>query len=198
MPEPKEAAPLATVDVEDVDEVIGLAAQAASSAPERLTVKELVDVGEQIGIPAAAVERAVTELEARRRVEAEARAQKTKRVRTAAAVGAGVLVVLVALGLVGQSGLQSKLTVVEQKRAQVRNVLDRKAEVEARLRGAPPSPDSDAERAGSENRVAIERRRYDEAAAEYNAASGSFPGSVWRRLFGLPDRAPLSNEVTSW
>jgi hypothetical protein len=42
--------------------------------------------------------------------------------------------------------------------------------------------------------VRIERARYDEAAAAYNAAAGT----LWARLctvpFGLPERAPRSNE----
>jgi LemA protein len=192
-----------TVDVEDVDEVIELAAKAASASADKLSVKELVEVGGELGIPAAAVERAVTELEARRRAETEAkeaaRAKAQKRTRATLLGGGAALALVTLLGLVGQHSLRTDLAEVEQKRAQVRNVLDRQAHVEERLRtSAAPTSEQEAERAGAENRVAIERRRYDEAAAAYNASAAGLPGSLWASLFGLPKRAPLSNELTSW
>lgn len=63
----------------------------------------------------------------------------------------------------------------------------------ARL-GAMPMADRAPELEGADNRVAIERRRFDRAASDYNARVESFPGWLWARVFGLPMRVPLSHE----
>ena len=68
-------------------------------------------------------------------------------------------------------------------------------QVEARYRGQAATPERDAELAGATNRVAIERRRYDKVATEYNDAAGSLTGSLGAMFFGLPDRVPLSTEL---
>lgn len=39
---------------------------------------------------------------------------------------------------------------------------------------------------GAENRVAVERRRYNQAVEEYNRRVGSFPAFLFARLFGFP------------
>lgn len=191
------------VDADDVDEVIGLAATAMNASADKLSVEDLVEVGGELGIPAVAIERAVAELEARRRAEKAAAAEaqaRTKALRQRLLLGAlGGSAALAILGASGHSSLQGQLSVVEQKRAQVRNVIERRASVDERLsHSAAPSVERDAERAGAENRISIERRRYDEAAAQYNAAASSTTGRLWQTLFGLPRRAPLSNEIASW
>lgn len=84
---------------------------------------------------------------------------------------------------------------VERQRAQVRNVVERQAAVVKRFAHAPPGPDRDAELSGAENRVRIERARYDEAAASYNAAASSPWARACARLFDLPPRVQLSNEA---
>ena len=58
----------------------------------------------------------------------------------------------------------------------------------------PPGPDRDAELSGAENRVRIERARYDETAAAYNAKVGATWASLVARIFGLPPRARLSDD----
>ncbi len=42
------------------------------------------------------------------------------------------------------------------------------------------------ELAGSENRIAVARRRFNENAAIYNQKASSFPSSLWRGVFGFP------------
>jgi hypothetical protein len=91
--------------------------------------------------------------------------------------------------------LRAQLADVEAKRSQVVNVLERQAATERQWRDAPATPGRDAELSGAENRVRIERKRYDEAAARYNGASGGSFASSWARRAGLPPRVPMSSEV---
>ncbi|BCM90551.1 hypothetical protein IAD21_02405 [Abditibacteriota bacterium] len=42
--------------------------------------------------------------------------------------------------------------------------------------------------AGTENRIAIARRRFSESASEYNRNASSFPASAWRSVFRFPPR----------
>ncbi|MCU0857598.1 MAG: LemA family protein [Pontiellaceae bacterium] len=49
------------------------------------------------------------------------------------------------------------------------------------------------ELAGTENRIAVERRRYNEAVQAYNTAIRRFPGSVWAGQFGFERRTPFAS-----
>lgn len=49
------------------------------------------------------------------------------------------------------------------------------------------------ELAGTENRIAIERRRYNESVQAYNTSIRRFPGSVWANLFGFGRRTPFES-----
>ena len=194
--------PTRTVDVEDVDDIIGIAAEMKEADTDQLTVEELEEVASELEIPTQYVKRAIETLKARREADLEAEVQATQRrrqVRLYTLVSVSILmVVLFALAMIGQAGLRSALSEVEQRQAQVRNVMERQEAVESRYQNLPANPSRDAELAGAENRIRIERRRYDEVAAEYNAAAGGFPGKIWSILFGLPDRVPMSNEVDQW
>ena len=44
------------------------------------------------------------------------------------------------------------------------------------------------ELAGTENRIAVERRRYNDAVKEYNTAVRKFPGNLFARQFGFQKR----------
>jgi LemA protein len=46
------------------------------------------------------------------------------------------------------------------------------------------------ELAGTENRIAVERRRYNQAVAEYNRTAGSFPTTLARPILGFDARKP--------
>lgn len=105
---------------------------------------------------------------------------------------------LVIAGVVEHRALSGALTAVERQRAQVANVTRRRAETLAGVASMPPGQDREAELAGAENRVAVERRRYDEVVVGYSAAVASFPGAWVASLSALPDRLPLSNDVHAW
>lgn len=49
------------------------------------------------------------------------------------------------------------------------------------------------ELAGTENRISVERRRYNEAVQAYNTAIRKFPGSIWAGMFGFQRRAPFES-----
>jgi hypothetical protein len=192
-----------TVLAEDVDEIIGLAAKHTHLDPEKLTITELVEIGAELGIKKEAVERAAAELETRRaaeRAEAErTRVARAKRARVVGVASAVVVVVMVIASWIGHASLTSALGDVDRARSQVANVIARREDVEKRVAGAAIDPrDKDAELAGAENRVAIEKRRYDEAAERYNARAATFPNDVWRIVFAMPAHVPYSRESSSW
>jgi LemA protein len=47
------------------------------------------------------------------------------------------------------------------------------------------------ELAGTENRISVERRRYNDAVRSYNTAIRKFPGAVWAGMFGFEKRTPF-------
>lgn len=47
------------------------------------------------------------------------------------------------------------------------------------------------ELAGTENRISVERRRYNEAVRAYNTSIRRFPGVIWARVFGFERRSPF-------
>lgn len=188
------------VHIEDVDDVIGLAAQMKDADAERLTVAELEEVAAELDIDPEYVRQAVQELKRRRgeaaRLQAQTKAQRS-RLMVNTSIGAAVVLGALCVALVaGQSSLSGSLAEVERASAQVTNVLERQEATKARLADAPASAEREAELSGAENRVRIERRRYDEAASDYNTRAGGFPGVIVVRLFGMPQAVELSNVRT--
>jgi LemA protein len=49
------------------------------------------------------------------------------------------------------------------------------------------------ELAGTENRISVERRRYNESVQAYNTAIRKFPGSMWAGIFGFQRRSPFES-----
>ena len=47
------------------------------------------------------------------------------------------------------------------------------------------------ELAGTENRISVERRRYNEAVRAYNTAIRKFPGRIYANMFGFERRTPF-------
>jgi hypothetical protein len=190
-----------------LDDVIGIAAELSDPGEEQVPLAEVQRVGAELGLAPEKVEEAVAELERReRQAAAEARAREAtvaarRRVLWIAA-GVGLAAALSALGILGltalsgQASLRAALEDARRQEAQVQAILARQAEVEALFAGRDPSVRADDELTGSINRVAVERKRYDEAAAVYNAEAGAFPGSLWARLFGLPAELPPSSAIT--
>lgn len=198
-----------SVHVDDVDEVIGLAAELKEQAADRLTTTDLEEIGQELDIEPTYVRKAVGALLARRATqehEAEREAaiaarEQARRRRLSVQVGiavASLVFVLFAVVYAKQSSLREARAVVDQKAAQVDNVIERQVVVNARYENVPPGAERDAMLDGAENRVRIERRRYDEAAAAYNAQAGGPIARIAAGLFGLPARMPLSNEVERW
>ncbi|MBN1946455.1 MAG: hypothetical protein JW797_12320 [Bradymonadales bacterium] len=198
----KEQIATRTVNVEDVDDIIGVAAELMQADEQTLTLQELEEVGHELDIPAEYIDRAIQTLKQRRENEARARTlavARRRKVRLAAVVVSIVLVFLLAiLAFIGQANLRSSLAEVELKQAQVRSVMQRQLEVQARYQDLPATPDRDAELSGAQNRVYVERQRYDQAATSYNESAGGLLGGLWTTLFRLPDRVPLSGEIDEW
>ncbi|RKH47373.1 hypothetical protein D7Y23_22065 [Corallococcus sp. AB050B] len=193
-----------SVAYDDVNELIATATRLMQkdAAPDTLTPEDLRRIGEELDIPARYVDQALEALARRREDEAKARERRSlllrARLRRGALAGVVLVGVLAVPGLIVRNGLTTRLAEVAQKRAQVRNVVERREALHARLEQLTPGLNRDAEVAGADNRVAVERRRYDERAAEYNASAASFPTSWVVRLSGLPPVLPLSPEVSSW
>lgn len=133
---------------------------------------------------------------ARERHEARLRAERRKTALVLAGVATlSVLMLLVGAAASTHGELRTAYAEVTRARAQVENVRERQVAVTRRLAGTGDSAEREAELSGAENRVRIERARYDVAAAAYNAVVGSPWSGLCARLFGLPARAPLSNEA---
>ncbi|AUX24375.1 hypothetical protein SOCEGT47_049120 [Sorangium cellulosum] len=186
------------IDHEDVDEVIALAARLAEADKDRLSVEDLERIGAELEIPPHQVRRAVEELGRRRQREAARRAATRRRLVWAGAALSALVLLLGALTLSARASLEQARAEAQRRRAQVENVVERRERTRARHEGAAPSPERDAELAGADNRVSIERRRYDEGASAYNALASGLSEQLAARLFGLPARVPLSNEIGSW
>ncbi|MGE0327462.1 MAG: TPM domain-containing protein [Polyangiaceae bacterium] len=134
--------------------------------------------------------------QAKERKAARTRADGRRRAALWATGIAFALVVLVlGASLQKQSELKGFDADVARARAQVDNVQERQREVQKRYASREAGAAKDAELDGAENRVRIERARYDQAAQRYNAAAGSAWGGFCAKLWGLPRSKPLSNEA---
>ncbi len=49
------------------------------------------------------------------------------------------------------------------------------------------------ELSGTENRISVERRRYNETVQAYNTSIRRFPGSVWAGMFGFARHTPFES-----
>ena len=201
----------------------------------------LEESAEEAGIQREYIEQAIQQLRAEREEQAVRRASQR---RTVTIVGIIVAVFLVILVWFSHSTLNRRLAAVEEKRAQLENVLqrrydlipnliavakasavhekevitslgalheeisragsfDQKQALEAKLSDAVTElmtvlradPQASAtvvfvrlsdEMAGAENRISVERKRYNEAIAAYNRTARSFPIFLVRPLLGFP------------
>lgn len=183
---------------EDVDDIIGIASEMQNLDADRLSVEDLREVASELDVPERYVGPAIDELRRRRAAVLAAEADKRRRRRIIAIAAAAVVVLLVVWGLVAQSGLASALADVQAARAQVENVVALRQKRVALWGPKAESPERTAELAGADSRVAIEKRRYDEAARAYNASAGGFPASLWAKVFGLPGEVPTSDAMSGW
>lgn len=186
------------VEFEDVDDIIDVAARAMDESREYLSIEELQSVAADLDISAEYVEPAIAEVRRRRQTMLAAERAAHKRRRTIVIVVASIIGVFALWVFIVAQGLASKHAWVLKQRSQVTNVLERQVATENRWRGKPDSADRIAELSGSENRVRVERKRYDDAAAVYNASAGGFPGSLAASLTGRPEAVPMSAEILQW
>lgn len=186
------------VAFKDVEEVIAAAARANEERLEQVSVEEVQDIAAQLDIPADLVAPAIEEVRRRRETQLaqeRAREARTKRLRLGAAIGGGVLAVIIAVWLLtARAALEDAKLAVDRQRAQVINVTERQRATVRQWATAPDSPDKQAELSGAENRVRIERARYDELVTSYRRRAGGLAGS----LFGYPSSLPLSTEIEQW
>ena len=190
------------VHYDDIDDVIAAAAKAKNEEEELLSVEELEEVAAELEIPKHLVAPAVETVRRRREAALAAertRAERARRIRIGLLVAAGVLGVFVLVAsFTTYSGLREARLAAERQRAQVINVLERQQATTAQWAGAAESADKHAELSGAENRVRVERARYDELATEYRRRAGGLFGSLVISLTDLPDTLPLSSEGPEW
>lgn len=190
------------VHYRDVDDVIEAAAKAKNEEAELLSVEELQEVAAELDIPPHLVEPAIETVRRRREAELAAqreRAARAKRVRRIAGIAGGVLgVIVLVTSYTTYTGLRDAKLAAERQRAQVINVMERQRATEKQWATAPDSPDKHAELSGAENRVRVERARYDELATEYRRRASGLFGRLVTTLAGYPDTLPLSSEERAW
>ena len=179
---------------EDLYDLIELASKRQAAKQDRLTEAEVDAIAEELGIDPAYIDQAQHELARIRTKHDHERARRRKLLKVTL-IGIGVfLVILGWLGIAARGSLLELLTEVDRAKAQLVNVMERQKAVQKRLSGAPESRGKAAELAGAENRVRIQRKRYDESATAYNGQATGFLNSIWCTVFTLPSAVPLSNE----
>ena len=190
------------VKYDDVDDVIGAAAAAMEQEEAFLSVEELEGVAAELDIPARLVGPAIDEVRRRRASELAreqaADATATRRRRQALIAGGIALVVVAAWATIARANLRSALLDADRQRSQVVNVLDRQRATEAQWAESPDSADKQAELSGADNRVWVERKRYDDLVTEYQRHATGLWGSVWVRWAGYPETLPLSADIDGW
>lgn len=88
----------------------------------------------------------------------------------------------------------AKLAAFEQAQQNLSGALGRLLMVSERypdLKANAAFSDLQAQLEGTENRITVERRRYNEAVAKYNGLVRRFPTSIGARLAGLSVREPF-------
>lgn len=187
------------VAIEDVDDVIEAAAKAQQVERDTLSVEEIEDVARQLEIPADLVAPAVARVREQRKAQQDAERERTlqaaKRVRIAAIAGGVAIVLLGAWALSARASLVDAAQRVQAQRSQVVNVLDRQRATLDQWSGVADLDRKHAEITGAENRVRVERKRYDALATEYNTLASGLMSGIIVGLGDLPSQYPLSSEV---
>lgn len=188
---------MSDIEQKDLSPLIEIATHEKARADDRLTAKEVDEIAAELGIEPEYIDDAQVILEQRRQQdEANEKARSERRMKLLW-VGIAMAALLGLGATISFNGLSTAAAVVERQKAQWDNVLERQRAVQMRVAAQPESRDKAAELAGSENRVRIERKRYDEAATAYNRRASGFPTGIWRNLFGFPDAYPLSNALST-
>lgn len=93
------------------------------------------------------------------------------------------------------SALATAWAEVDRAEAQVKNVHQRQLELQKQLAATEASESKNAQLEGAENRVRVERARFQTAAAAYDAAVGTWWARLVARAKGLPLDADPSAEA---
>lgn len=192
-------------DDQQVDEILARAGQLeidAAGQLDRTSLETLEASAEEAGIDRALVRQAVKQLETEWRVKRAARRQRQALLRN----GGIALVVVIFLALGGgmmqraasraeaarqvavqqaqvsqaKAQLATLKAAVDQADAQLRNVTERRDAL--RAGGTLNDPIMRDEMVGAENRIAVERRRYNDAVTTYNAVARSLGDPAYPEL----------------
>lgn len=227
-------------------EVLELASRYYAESIQGYSSSELVAAGREVNIPAELIEKAIQDVEAKRRQEQLERDTSRRLHRKFQLLGAGAIAVVGIWTGWTYNSLQSSRVAVEGAWAQVENQLQRRADLlpnlvsvtqsyaqqekdivtlltrsrksylQARDRSDKIAATAEIDRAiakfqkyavanpelrasqlfanlqyeitGTENRLAVERRRYNQAVQSYNQEVESFPNVLVANTFGF-DRA---------
>lgn len=178
-----------------------------SKAIPHLTVGELEDRVEELGVPRTRIHEALQTRtrqakEAEDRAHAEAERKKARNAtlrsyykRASAFCGSLLTVVLITEAGCGLM-LDDERNKVVAAQERVYAALGRQQTVREMVRGADPL-NAEAETVGAANRVYVAKNDYDAAVAEYNSDAASIFGIPLVRVFPgtFPKRLPFAREV---
>lgn len=180
----------------EADRVLARATELMSAAEGlgRLSREDLKEGAAEVGIHPRYVEEALAQLQ---REDSRRRATVARR-RRLLSVALGLLVVgSLATALFTRATLQEKLSEARKRELQLQNVIERRdallPQLES-LRTQGASGDSALllrvmdEHTGAANRVSTERRRYEEAVADYETTASALPHSWLRLITGHPGK----------
>jgi hypothetical protein len=185
-----------TTRINDVDELLALAADHAGVPAKRLDRRRLEESLHMIGAPDLHAERAVMVFTGRARQARRIAMRRSVRRMKAFAwiVVSGVLLAVYGVRL--HARLDAKLTRVRDA-----GVVLARARTDYEAVNAALSEARDRQGPGGvsrldavDDRVALARRRYDDRANDYDASVRGFPTAPFVRLVGLPPRVPMSWE----
>lgn len=177
---------------EEADHLLERAARLQLEAEGRVSREDLRAGAAEVGIDPRWLDEAERQL-TRERAEGE----RTRRARKKAALVVGGVAALSFVLLLGAArvSLGGKLAEVERRRAQLENVTARRDALVPQLKALAQEAGEARgplyvrladELAGAENRIAVEKKRYDEAALAYDRAARSAPFAWVRPLVGMP------------
>lgn len=230
-------------EVEEILERAGKIQHESETAKGKIDRVDLEAGAAEVGISRDFIDQAIKDLRAEK--EREIARRKSRRVISISIGAIAIFIVIVSL-FSSHRALNSKLSEVEAKRAQLDNVLQRRHDLIPNLismakasaaheeklidslnnlsqesdraksfeerqaieqnldiyvnqlmssmRINPETSSADMfirlsdEMAGAENRIVVERKRYNEAVANYNRTARGFPVSILRPLLGFPSK----------
>lgn len=214
----------------------------ADAEKQGISSADLKAGAEEVGISQEFIDKAIQQLE----LEKQENIKRKKKLLIWIGIPVGILIfIIIIMAISVYNALNSQMSIIEQRRAQLENVLqrrydlipnliavakasathnekiialissvikeinesnsfDKRKELEDELNSSvkqlmtaiqtDPTASSNSmfirlsdEMAGAENRIAVERKRYNEAVSSYNSLAKSFPNNIFRAIFGFPN-----------